>query len=65
LSDGTLKVGIFKDNILVEEQHSEVNKDALKELGKSDSSRKLTKLHETLLESEYDTLVKTHFRRKL
>jgi hypothetical protein len=65
LNDGTLKVGLFKENLIVEELYSEVSPFAVKILGSSDSSKKLTQLHETLLEAEYDTLVKTHYKRKI
>ena len=65
MTDGTLKIGMFRDNLIVEEHHSEVSPYAVKILGSSDSSKKLTKLHETLLENEYDKLVKTHYKRKI
>jgi len=65
LSDGTIKVGLFKQNILVEEHSSDYRPDILGILGNSDSSKQFTKLHETLLETEYDTLVKQHYARKL
>lgn len=61
MSDGTIKVGLFKDNILTEEEFSEMNPRARKLLGNSESSKQLTKLHESMLESDYDSLVKTHF----
>ena len=60
-----MRVGLFKDNLIVEEHHSEVSPYAVKILGSSDSSKKLTKLHETLIESEYDKIVKTHYKRKI
>jgi|LauGreDrversion4_2_1035121.scaffolds.fasta_scaffold79801_2 hypothetical protein len=50
LPDGTLKVGIFKNNIIVEEHISEISPYAVKLLAASDSSKKLTELHESLLE---------------
>jgi hypothetical protein len=37
--DGTLKIGIFKDNLIVEEHYSEVPPYAVKILGSSDSSK--------------------------
>jgi hypothetical protein len=37
--DGTLKVGIFKDNLIVDEHYSEVPPYAIKILGSSDSSK--------------------------
>ena len=58
MPDGTLKIGIFKDNILVEAHHSEIAPEALVILGSSDSSKQLTKLHETLLDCNYDALMK-------
>jgi hypothetical protein len=50
LGDGTIKVGIFKDNIIVEEHLSEVSPYAVKLMAPSDSSKQLTQLHESLLE---------------
>jgi len=43
MPDGTLKVGIFKNNILVEEHSSEIPSIALEIMGQSDSSKLLTK----------------------
>ena len=61
MSDGTLKVGMFKNNILIEEESSDMPKETLTILGSSDSSRKLTELHEALLGADYDKLMKFYF----
>jgi len=42
LPDGTLKIGVFKDNIIVEEHHSEISPYAVQLMGASDSSKQLT-----------------------